>query len=177
MPYPVRPSRRSRKACLTMADLTVIAVGGLREDYFRRAADEYKKRLSSSFNVREVEIKEEKLPSSPSDAEIANALDREAERIIAAVPKRAFTAALCVEGEELSSGELSSRLSKEMSGGVSSFCFIVGSSHGLSDKVKRSCAARLSMSRMTFPHQLARVMLFEALYRAAEIMKGTGYHK
>ena len=160
-----------------MADVTVIAVGGLREDYFRRAADEYKKRLSSSFNVRETEIKEEKLPASPSEAEIKNALAREGERILAAVPKRAFTAALCVEGDGLSSEELSARLSREMSGGVSSFCFIVGSSHGLSDEVKKACAARISMSRMTFPHQLARVMLFEALYRAAEIMKGTGYHK
>ncbi|MBR7032135.1 MAG: 23S rRNA (pseudouridine(1915)-N(3))-methyltransferase RlmH [Clostridia bacterium] len=160
-----------------MADLTVIAVGSLRERYFREAADEYKKRLSASWNVREIEIKEEKTSSSPSEAQIADALEKEGDRILDAVPKRAYAVALCIEGDSPDSRGLSRMIDDAKSSGYSSICFIVGSSHGMAEKVKEKCARRLSMSRMTFPHELARVMLYEALYRAAEISRGTGYHK
>ena len=160
-----------------MADLTVIAVGSLREKYFRDAADEYKKRLSSSWNVKEIEVKEEKTSASPSAAEIADALEKEGERIIDAIPKRAYAIALCIEGHAPDSSGLSRMIDDVKNSGYSSVCFIVGSSHGLSARVKEMCRDRLSMSRMTFPHALARVMLFEALYRATEISRGTGYHK
>ena len=160
-----------------MADLCIIAVGNLREKYFREAADEYKKRLSSSWNVREIEVKEEKTSASPSVAEIRDALEKEGERILSAIPKRACSIALCIEGRALDSVGLSQMIEEEKNTGRSSICFIIGSSHGLSEKVKESVSDRLSMSKMTFPHGLARVMLFEALYRATEIKRGTGYHK
>ena len=160
-----------------MADLCVIAVGSLREKYFRDAADEYKKRLGSSWRVSEVEIREETLPASPSPAQIAAALEKEGARILDAIPKRSYTAALCVEGYETDSTGLSKLISDVKNGGYSTVCFIVGSSHGLSEKVKAAADCRLSMSRLTFPHQLARVMLFESVYRATEISRGTGYHK
>ena len=155
----------------------MIAVGSLREKYFRDAADEYKKRLGGSWHVGEIEIREEKLPASPSPSEIAAALEKEGERIMSAIPKRSFSVALCIEGYQTDSTGLSKLIEDAKSGGTSSVCFIVGSSHGLSEQVKAACDCRLSMSRLTFPHQLARVMLFEAVYRATEIGKGTGYHK
>ncbi len=160
-----------------MADLTVIAVGSLKEKYFRDAADEYKKRLSASWRVEEIEIKEEKTPASPSAAQIAVALEKEGDRILAAIPKRAHAIALCVEGRGVDSPGLSRMIEEVKNAGGSSVCFIIGSSHGLSDRVKESCRDRLSMSKMTFPHELARVMLYEAFYRATEITRGTGYHK
>ena len=160
-----------------MADLTVVAVGFLKEKYFRDAADEYKKRLSASWKVDEIEIKEEKTPFSPSAAQIADALEKEGERILSAIPKRAYAIALCIEGREVDSLGLSRMIEDVKNTGSSSVCFIIGSSHGLSERVKEKCRDRLSMSKMTFPHELARVMLYEAVYRASEISRGTGYHK
>ncbi|MBR3424334.1 MAG: 23S rRNA (pseudouridine(1915)-N(3))-methyltransferase RlmH [Clostridia bacterium] len=160
-----------------MAGLTVIAVGSLKEKYFRDAADEYRKRLSASWKVDEIEIKEEKTPASPSEAEIADPLEKEGDRILAAIPNRAYAIALSVEGAETDSRGLSRMIEDVKNAGFSSVCFIVGSSHGLSERVKKSCRGRLSMSKMTFPHELARVMLYEAVYRATEINRGTGYHK
>ncbi len=160
-----------------MADLFIIAVGSLRDKYFRDAADEYIKRLSASWNVHEVEIKEERLSASPTAAEISAALQKEGERIAAAIPKRAYSVALCVEGFAPDSVGFSSLLGDAKTAGYSSVCFIIGSANGLSEKVKEACQCRLSMSRMTFPHRLARVMLLEAVYRATEIGRGSGYHK
>lgn len=160
-----------------MAALTVVAVGNLKDKYFRDAADEYKKRLAGAWQVTEVEIKEERIPASPSPAEISAALEKEGERILAAIPKRVYTVALCIEGFETDSTGFAKLIEDAKVGGASGVCFIVGSSHGLSDRVKAAADCRLSMSRMTFPHGLARVMLFEALYRASAISRGTGYHK
>ncbi len=160
-----------------MKSITVIAPGALRERYFREAADEYKRRLSGMCRIDEVEVREERLPQNPSDAEIASALEREAERIRAAMPKRAFTVAMCIEGRELTSEEFQKTLEKASLEGASSAAFIIGSSFGLSETLKRECSLRLSMSRMTFPHKLARVMLYEAVYRSFEIAAGTKYHK
>ena len=151
-----------------------IAVGSLKEKYFREAADEYKKRIG---NVTEIEIKEEKLPASPSDSQISAALEKEAERILEAIPKRSFVVPMCIEGKQMSSEEFSAALDNAALSGRSSVTFIIGSSHGLSDKVKRSADLKLSMSKMTFPHKLARVMLYEAVYRAFEISSGSKYHK
>lgn len=158
-------------------DLTIIAVGDLHEKYFRQGADEYKKRLSSKFCVKEIEIKEEKIPKGASEAQIAAALDKEADAILAAIPKRAFATAMCIEGKQYSSAEFARMFEDAAISGTSSFCFIIGSSNGLSDKVKFASNVKLSMSKMTFPHQLARVMLYEAVYRAQEILRGSGYHK
>jgi len=157
-----------------MLSVYIIAVGQLREKYFRDAADEYKKRIG---NVTEIEIKEEKLPTSPSDAQIEAALEKEAERILDAIPKRSYVVPMCIEGKQMSSEEFAANLDSAALMGKSSVTFIIGSSHGLSDKVKRIADLKLSMSKMTFPHKLAREMLFEAVYRAFEISAGSKYHK
>ncbi|MCI9448801.1 MAG: 23S rRNA (pseudouridine(1915)-N(3))-methyltransferase RlmH [Clostridiales bacterium] len=160
-----------------MQSVTVIAVGGLKEKYFRDAVDEYKKRLGGASRVSEIEIKEEKLQSAPSELQIRSALDFEAERIIASIPKRSFVISMCIEGKLLSSEELAAVIDRAATDGNPSVTFIIGSSHGLSERVKNISDLRLSMSRMTFPHKLARVMLFEAIYRSAEINAGGKYHK
>ena len=123
------------------------------------------------------EIAEERLPEQPSEKEIARALEREAAEIEKAVPKGAYVVALCVEGREMSSTELAGTLDAAMGAGASKLCFIIGGSFGLHESVKRSADLRLSMSRMTFPHHLARVMLAEQVYRAFTIMNGGRYHK
>ncbi len=159
-----------------MINLTFITVGSLKEDYLRRAVDEYKKRLGAFCRVNIVELKEVKVPDDPSENEIASALDAEADRILAAIPPRAYKFALCVEGRQLSSEQLAKKLD-DATMEHSDICFVIGSSHGLSDRVKSAADMRLSFSLLTFPHQLMRVILAEAVYRAFTIIKGTKYHK
>ena len=156
--------------------LTVITVGTLKEKYLKEATAEYKKRLSSYAKCEEIEIKEERIANEDDNTEIYRALDSEAERILAAIPKGAFKVALCVEGTQYTSEGLAElvRSAEDTSGKL---CLIIGSSHGLSDKVKRACDVRLSVSKMTFPHQLMRVVLLEAMYRSFTILSGTRYHK
>lgn len=160
-----------------MVQITVLALSTLKEKYFREAVDEYKRRLGGASKITEIEIKEEKTPDSPSEAQIAAALEKEAERIIDAIPKRSFIITMCIEGRQMTSEEFSKVLDDVPLKGKSSVCFIIGSSHGLSDRVKAMSDLKLSMSKMTFPHKLARVMLFEAIYRASEISAGSKYHK
>ncbi|MCQ2455768.1 MAG: 23S rRNA (pseudouridine(1915)-N(3))-methyltransferase RlmH [Clostridia bacterium] len=160
-----------------MQNINLIALGSLKEKYFREAADEYKKRLGGKCHVSEIELKDEKLPDNPSPSQISAALDREAEKILAAIPSRSYVIAMCVEGVHMTSEEFSSLLDKTATSGYSSVTLIIGSSFGLSDKVKAKADLKLSMSKMTFPHKLARVMLYEAVYRAHEISSGGKYHK
>lgn len=160
-----------------MLKLRFITIGSLAERHWREACDEYKKRLSLSFKVEDCELKETKIAKNPTEGDIARVLDDEADRILAAIGQRAFVIALCIEGKQLSSEELAALIDSKATEGYSEICFIIGSSHGLSDRVKKAANARISMSKLTFPHQLARVMLFEAVYRAGEINKGTKYHK
>lgn len=160
-----------------MLKLTIIAMGRLTVGYFREACEDYLRRMSRTYSVTVVEPKPEPLPKEPTEGDIARALEREAIRIREAIPPRAVVIAMCVEGRELSSEELAARLDCYASSGVSEVCFIIGSSHGLDAALKTSAALRLSVSRMTFPHELFRVMLFEQLYRASEINSGTRYHK
>ena len=152
-------------------------MGSLNEKHWRDACDEYKKRLGGSFQVTEVQLKEVPTPKNPSDKDIAATLDREAQMIMENVSPRSCLVAMCVEGKQLSSPQLAEFVDSRATGGVSEICFVIGSSHGLSDKVKKAAALKLSMSALTFPHQLARVMLYEAVYRAGEIIKGSHYHK
>ena len=156
--------------------LTVITVGTLKEKYLKEATAEYKKRLSSYAKCEEIEIKEERIANEDDNTEIYRALDSEAERILAAIPKGAFKVALCVEGTQYTSEGLAElvRSAEDTSGKL---CLFIGSSHGLSDKVKRACDVRLSVSKMTFPHQLMRVVLLEAMYRSFTILSGKRYHK
>ena len=159
-------------------NLTVIAVGRLNAAYYRQAAAEYEKRLGAFCRVHVAELAEEPIAEkNAGPAVIERALEKEGRAILKAVPKGAYTVALCVEGRQLSSEALARRLAEWAVSGVSCAAFAIGSSHGLSPQVKQAAALRLSMSEMTFPHQLARVMLLEQLYRACCINAGTRYHK
>ena len=159
-----------------MVNVTFITVGTLKEDYLRDAVAEYVKRLSGFCRPKIVELKEVKLSESPSESEISAALSAEGERILAAAGQRSYKIALCVEGKQFPSEKLADIIDRACM--VSSdICFIIGSSFGLAPEVKSACDLRLSVSELTFPHQLMRVILAEAVYRAFTIIKGTKYHK
>ena len=160
-----------------MISVKLITVGNLKEAYLRDAAAEYSKRLGGFCKFSLVELKEEKLPDDPSEKEIANALSREAEKILAEMPKRAYKIALCVEGKQMSSEELADKVESVISGGKSEICFIIGGFDGLDESIKALCDLRLSFAKMTFPHRLMRVFLLEQIYRAYQINDGTRYHK
>ncbi len=153
-----------------------ITVGNLKEAYLRDAVGEYRKRLSGLCRVEETELKEVRLPDNPSEGDIRRALETEGRAILAAIPPRAYPIALCVEGKQLSSPDLSRRL-EAVSGESGELCFIIGSSHGLAPEVKSAAKLRLSVSELTFPHQLMRVILYEAVYRCYQIARGSKYHK
>lgn len=158
-----------------MLEVKIICVGKLKERYWREAVEEYAKRLSAFCRFLVVELNEARLPQNPNAAEIDRALEEES-RAIRAAAGRSAVYALCIEGRMLSSEKLASEISAAAVGGASSLAFVIGSSHGLHESVK-ACGKRISMSPMTFPHQLARVMLCEQLYRAFSINAGTKYHK
>lgn len=158
-------------------NVNFIAMGKLKESYFREACAEYQKRLGAFAKVTVKEPPPEDLPQDPSRAQIDKALEKEAALIREQLPKGCFKIALCVEGSALSSEKLAQKLETLGTSGVSSVSFIVGSSFGLAESLKRECDFRLSMSPMTFPHGLARVMLFEQVYRAFSISNNSKYHK
>ena len=160
-----------------MLNITVICVGKLKEAYLQAACDEYQKRLKTLCKCTVIELSPERLPEAPSPAEIASALEKEGRRILEKVPSGAAMIAMCIEGKQLSSEELAKQLSAFAVSGTGSLAFIIGGSFGLSDTVKQKSALRLSVSRMTFPHQLFRVMLLEQIYRALQINAGAKYHK
>ena len=159
-----------------MLNITIIAIGKLKEQYLRDASAEYQKRLSTLCKLNIVEINPEKLSDNPSAKEIENALNSEAKKIIEKIPKGAIYS-MCIEGKQRTSEELSAEIDSLAVEGVSNIVFIIGGSFGLSDEVKKLSAFRLSMSKMTFPHQIARIMLLEQIYRAMQISIGTKYHK
>lgn len=160
-----------------MVSIHLICVGKLKEKFYIGAAEEYVKRLSASCKFSLTELPEQLVPDRPSAAQIALALSKDAERITAAIPKSAVIIALCVEGVLLSSEELAQKLSRWTVDGSSSIAFLIGGSYGLHESVKNRANLCLSMSPMTFPHHLARVMALEQLYRAFQILDGTRYHK
>lgn len=159
-----------------MLNVKLLCMGNLKESYLKEASAEYIKRLSAFCRLEIVELKEHKLPDAPSPSEIEVALREEAERLLAAIPPRAAKIALCVEGRQFSSEALAQKLDG-FAATHGTVCLIIGSSHGLSDIVKATCDLRLSVSELTFPHQLMRVLLLEVLYRCMNITKGTRYHK
>ncbi len=161
-----------------MQNIQIICLGKMNADYYRAAAAEYEKRLSAYCRVTITELNEEAInDKNPSNVLIEKALRKEGEAILAAVQKGACIVALCIEGRHMASEELADLLSQSAVRGNGDFAFVIGSSHGLSPKVKAAAAHRLSMSKMTFPHQLARVMLLEQIYRAFSINNGSKYHK
>ena len=160
-----------------MFSITLITVGRLKEKFYTSAAEEYAKRLRAYAKFDLCELPEHRLPEDPSPAQIADGLQKEGAQILSKVPKGAWVCVLSPEGKMLSSEQLAATLAQMKSAGSSSACFIIGSSFGLAPEVKQKANLLLSMSRMTFPHHLARVMVLEQLYRAEAIQAGSKYHK
>ena len=160
-----------------MMNVRIICLGKLKEQYLRDMSAEYVKRLSALCKISIIELTPERLPDVPSQNEIKSALEKEGKQILSKIEKGEKVIAMCIEGKMLSSEQLSEKLEDFATGGASGICFVIGSSCGLSDEVKGRADIRLSMSPMTFPHQLARVMLLEQIYRAFSISAGSKYHK
>ncbi len=160
-----------------MQNVTVLCVGKLKERFFADACAEYRKRLTRLCSLTVTELPEERLGDAPSRAQIDAALEKEALAIERQLPRGGVVAALCIEGKLLTSEELSAALSRCALRGASQVTFLIGGSFGLAERVKQRADLRISMSPMTFPHHLARVMLLEQLYRAYQIQAGTKYHK
>lgn len=160
-----------------MFDITLIAMGKLKEKFYISATEEYAKRLGAYCRFRLIELPEQRLPESPSPAQIAAGLEKEAELIESKLPKRAWLCVFTPEGTLLSSEDFAEKIREVKLSGKSSACFLIGSSFGISPRIKAQADFRLSMGKMTFPHHLARVMVLEQLYRAEAIQAGSKYHK
>ena len=160
-----------------MQKITVLCVGKLKERFYQEAAAEYVKRLQRYCKLDVVELPEYRLPEEPSPAEIQKALQAEGAAIRERLPRGGAVVALCIEGKPCSSEELSRRIIDFGVQGKTQITFLIGGSVGLAEDLKRQADWRLSMSPMTFPHHLARIMLLEQIYRACQIAAGTKYHK
>ena len=160
-----------------MFNIMLITVGKLKEKFYFNAAAEYEKRLKGYCQFQILELPEARLPDEPSAAEISAGLEKEADMILAKIPKGAWFCTLTPEGKLLSSEALAAEMSKVKLSGKSSACFLIGSSFGMAQRLKDKADFKLSMSPMTFPHHLARIMVLEQLYRAESIQAGSKYHK
>ena len=160
-----------------MFEITLITMGKLKEKFYISAAAEYTKRLGGYCRFTLLELPEVRLPEDPSPAEISAGLEKEADLIFSKIPKGSWFCVFSPEGKLLSSEGLADKLASVKNTGKSSACFLIGSSFGMADRVKQKADFKLSMSPMTFPHHLARVMVLEQLYRAEAIQAGSKYHK
>lgn len=160
-----------------MLKVNLICIGKLKEKYLKDACEEYSKRLSAFCNLNIIELSEYKLSDEPSNAMILKSLESEGKGILSKISDRSFTVSMCIEGKQLDSVQLSQYIDEKCSLGISEINFVIGGSFGLSNEVKAASSLKLSMSKMTFPHQLARVMLLEQIYRGFMISKGGKYHK
>ena len=161
-----------------MIKINIITVGKLKEKYWRDAVSEYSKRLSAFCKLEIIELPESRLSENPSDKEISTALDNEAFSMKKYIDGQGiYNIALCIEGKLITSEELSAKIDICGINGYSTINFIIVSSFGIAPSIKEKCDFRLSMSKMTFPHQLARVILSEQIYRAFQISNHTKYHK
>ena len=160
-----------------MFEITLIAMGKLKEKFYLTAAAEYEKRMKGYCQFKILELPEFRLPDNPSPAEISAGLEKEADLILSKIPKGAWFCVLTPEGKLVSSEALADKLKEVKLAGKSSACFLIGSSFGMAQRVKEKADFRLSMSPMTFPHHLARIMVLEQLYRAEAIQAGSKYHK
>ena len=156
--------------------INIICVGKIKEDFFRQAAAEYEKRLSRFCNISIINIPDKSIPENPSKSECEAVLKAEGELILKKLGKSDTVIALCIEGKELSSEELSQKI-KEIQNYSSTIDFVIGGSLGLSDEVKKRADLKLSLSAMTFPHNIARIVLEEQIYRAFKINNNENYHK
>lgn len=159
-----------------MLTVDLICIGKLKESYWRDACAEYGKRLRPFCRLNIVELSENRIGDNPRQAEISRVIDAEGKSILSKISGQ-FVAAMCIEGKQMTSEAVANKIEQVALGGTSSIAFVIGGSYGLSDEVKRRADLRLSMSEMTFPHQLARVMLLEQIYRAFSIQANTKYHK
>ena len=161
-----------------MQNIDLICVGKLNAPYFAAGVAEYQKRLAAFCRFRIIELPEAPLPDkNASPAQIEKVLEKEGKAILAAVRKGACLVALCVEGKQISSEELAAQIERQALSGAGDMAFVIGSSHGLAPAVKAAANARISLGRITLPHQLARLVLAEQLYRACTINAGMKYHK
>jgi len=160
-----------------MQKITVLCVGKLKEKFYMDAAAEYVKRLGRLCKFELIELPEERLGDDPSPAQIRQALSAEAAAVREKLPKGGAVVALCIEGKPCSSQALAERLNDFAVAGRTQVTFLIGGSFGLDEQLKQSADWRLSMSPMTFPHHMARIMLLEQIYRAYQIQLGTRYHK
>lgn len=159
-----------------MPDITVISVGKIKEKFIKDALGEYEKRLSRFVKFKSIEIADRPIPDNASPSEEAQVLNKEGADILAKIPKSDYVIAMCIEGKQCSSVDFAKKLSSAFMT-TSSITFIIGGSLGLSDEVKQRADFKLSMSAMTFPHNLARLMLTEQIYRAFKINANESYHK
>ena len=160
-----------------MFNITLIAMGKLKEKFYLSAAAEYEKRLGAYCNFKIIELPENRLPDDPSPAEISAGLEKEADLILSKIPKGAWLCVFTPEGKLLSSESLAQKMHDVKLSGKSSACFLIGSSFGIAQRIKDAADFCLSMSPMTFPHHLARIMVLEQLYRSEAIQVGSKYHK
>ena len=161
-----------------MQKVTILCTGKLKEKFYLDAVAEYVKRLSRFCKLEIIELPEEKIEEkNASDAVVKKALEKEGKAILSNVRKGAAIVAMCIEGRQISSDELAQFLADRANSGAGDVAFVIGSSHGLSDEVKKAAALRFSMGRITMPHQLARLVLTEQIYRACTINAGMKYHK
>lgn len=160
-----------------MFEITLIAIGKMKEKFYLSAAAEYEKRMKGYCQFKILELPESRLPENPSPAEITMGLEKEADLILSKIPKGAWFCTLTPEGKLINSEALAEKLSAVKNSGKSSACFLIGSSFGMAQRIKDKADFKLSMSPMTFPHHLARIMVLEQLYRAEAIQAGSKYHK
>ena len=161
-----------------MQNIDLICIGKLSTSFFAAGVAEYQKRLSAFCNFRIIELPEVMVDERHAgDVQIAKALDKEAKAILGSLRKGEYLAALCIEGKQISSEELAAMIADRAMSGSGDMAFVIGSSHGLADSVKRAAQAKISMGRITMPHQMARLVLTEQLYRAFSINAGMKYHK
>ena len=161
-----------------MIRINIICIGKIKEKYFTDAISEYAKRLTAFCKFAVVELAEEKIRNNnPNGAEISEVIEAEGERILKKIGAGDYAVAMCIEGKQISSDELAQFLADRANSGAGDVAFVIGSSHGLSDEVKKAAALKFSMGRITMPHQLARLVLTEQIYRACTINVGMKYHK
>ena len=160
-----------------MFEITLITVGKLKEKFYLSAASEYEKRLKGYCKFQIIELQEVRLPEDPSPAQISAGLEKEAEQIFAKLPNNTWFCIFTPEGKIISSEEFAQKLQNIKLSGKSNACFLIGSSFGISPRVKVKADFQLSMGKMTFPHHLARIMVLEQIYRAEAIQAGSKYHK
>lgn len=160
-----------------MLKINIICIGKLKEKFLTDGCKEYVKRLHSFCNINIIELSEYKVPDNPSQKEIQQCIEKEGEKILSKIPNGSYTVSMCIEGKILSSEELADKLNFAANNSYSTVNFVIGGSFGLSEKIKQKSNLKLSMSKMTFPHQLARLILLEQVYRGFSINSNSKYHK